>query len=46
MPRDPNIPDEFDVFTVVILRRPADAPRCRTRSLTRSRYATSPTVQS
>jgi len=26
MPRDPNIPDEFDVFTVVVLRRPADAP--------------------
>ena len=26
MPRDPNIPDEFDVHTVVVLRRPADAP--------------------
>lgn len=26
MPRDPNIPDEFDVFTVVLLRRPANAP--------------------
>jgi hypothetical protein len=26
MPRDPNIPDEFDVYTVVVLRRPADAP--------------------
>ena len=26
MPRDPNIPDSFDVFTVVVLRRPADAP--------------------
>ena len=24
--RDPNIPDEFDVYTVVLLRRPADAP--------------------
>jgi uncharacterized protein YciI len=24
--RDPNIPDAFDVFTVVVLRRPADAP--------------------
>ncbi|MGX9348640.1 YciI family protein [Microbacterium sp. KNMS] len=23
---DPNIPDAFDVFTVVLLRRPADAP--------------------
>jgi uncharacterized protein len=26
MPRDPDIPDEFDVYTVVVLRRPADAP--------------------
>ena len=26
MPRDPNVPDEFDVYTVVVLRRPADAP--------------------
>jgi uncharacterized protein YciI len=26
MPRDPNVPDSFDVLTVVILRRPADAP--------------------
>ena len=26
MPRDPNVPDAFDVYTVVILRRPADAP--------------------
>lgn len=26
MPRDPNIPDAFDVVTVVLLRRPADAP--------------------
>jgi hypothetical protein len=26
MPRDPNIPDEFDVYTVVVLRRPHDAP--------------------
>ncbi len=26
MARDPNIPDAFDVFTVVVLRRPADAP--------------------
>ncbi len=26
MARDPNIPDEFDVYTVVVLRRPADAP--------------------
>jgi uncharacterized protein YciI len=26
MPHDPNIPDAFDVYTVVLLRRPADAP--------------------
>ncbi len=26
MPRDPNIPDAFDVYTLVLLRRPIDAP--------------------
>ena len=26
MPRDPNIPDAFDVYTLVLLRRPSDAP--------------------
>ncbi len=26
MARDPNIPDSFDVYTVVVLRRPDDAP--------------------
>jgi len=26
MVRDPNIPDAFDVYTLVLLRRPADAP--------------------
>ena len=26
MPRDPNIPDFFDVYTLVLLRRPANAP--------------------
>ena len=26
MPRDPNIPDAFDVYTVVVLRRSTDAP--------------------
>jgi uncharacterized protein YciI len=26
MPRDPNVPAEFDVYTMVLLRRPADAP--------------------
>ena len=27
MPRDPNIPDFFDVYTLVLLRRPVDAPQ-------------------
>lgn len=27
MPRDPNIPDAFDVFTLVLLRRRPDAPQ-------------------
>ena len=26
MPGDPNVPDAFDVYTVVVLRRPAAAP--------------------
>ncbi len=26
MPLDPNIPDAFDVYTVVVLRRPRAAP--------------------
>jgi uncharacterized protein YciI len=26
MTRDPNVPDEFNVYTLVILRRPVDAP--------------------
>ena len=26
MPRDPNIPDAFDVYTLVLLRRPPHAP--------------------
>jgi uncharacterized protein len=26
MPRDPNIPDAFDVYTLVLLRRPTNAP--------------------
>ena len=26
MPRDPNIPNAFDVYTLVLLRRPKDAP--------------------
>src|SRR5215207_7497552 len=26
MPRDPNVPDAFDVYTLVVLRRPGDAP--------------------
>jgi len=27
MPPDPNIPDEFDVYTLVLLRRPPNAPQ-------------------
>jgi uncharacterized protein YciI len=27
VPRDPNVPDAFDVFTMVLLRRPPDAPQ-------------------
>jgi uncharacterized protein len=27
MPRDPNVPDAFDVYTLVLLRRPANAPQ-------------------
>lgn len=27
MARDPNIPDAFDVYTMVLLRRPPDAPQ-------------------
>jgi hypothetical protein len=27
MPREPNIPDEFQVLTLVLLRRPSDAPQ-------------------
>lgn len=26
MPRNPDIPDTFDVYTLVLLRRPSDAP--------------------
>ncbi len=26
VPRDPNIPEAFDVYTLVLLRRPDDAP--------------------
>ena len=26
MPRDPNIPEAFDVYTLVLLRRPANPP--------------------
>ena len=29
MPRDPNIPDEFQVYTLCVLRRPKDAPQLR-----------------
>ena len=33
MPRDPNIPEAFDVCTVVVLRRPADAPEMTAEEL-------------
>ena len=33
MPRDPNIPDAFDVYTLVVLRRPADAPEMSDQEL-------------
>ena len=33
MPRDPNIPDFFDVYTLVLLRRPASAPEMSDREL-------------
>ena len=26
VPTDPNVPDAFDVYTIVVLRRPADPP--------------------
>ena len=33
MTADPSIPDEFDVFTVVVLRRPDDAPQMTEEAL-------------
>ena len=33
MSLDPNIPDAFDVYTVVLLRRPADAPAMTDKEL-------------
>jgi uncharacterized protein YciI len=33
MPRDPNIPDEFEVYTLVLLRRPPDAPQMSDQAL-------------
>jgi uncharacterized protein YciI len=33
MPRDPNVPDAFDVYTMVLLRRPADAPEMSEEAL-------------
>jgi hypothetical protein len=33
MPRDPNIPDAFDVYTFVVLRRPDDAPEMSDQEL-------------
>jgi uncharacterized protein YciI len=33
MPRDPNIPDAFDVYTVVLLRRGANPPQLSEQEL-------------
>ena len=33
MTRDPNIPDAFDVYTLVLLRRPANAPQMSDEAL-------------
>ena len=33
MPRDPNVPDAFDVYTMVLLRRPPDAPEMSDEAL-------------
>jgi uncharacterized protein YciI len=33
VPRDPNVPDAFDVFTMVLLRRPPDAPQLSEEAL-------------
>ena len=33
MPRDPNVPDAFDVYTMVLLRRPPDAPQMSDEAL-------------
>jgi hypothetical protein len=33
MPRDPNVPDAFDVYTMVLLRRPANAPQMSDEAL-------------
>jgi hypothetical protein len=33
MPRDPNIPDAFDVYAMVLLRRPGDAPQMTQQEL-------------
>jgi len=35
MPRDPNIPEAFDVYTLVLLRRPPDAPELSDEELNR-----------
>jgi len=33
MPGDPHVPDAFDVYTVVVLRRPANAPEMSDQEL-------------
>lgn len=39
MPRDPNIPDSFDVYTMCLLRRPAGAPQLPDEELERLQAA-------
>jgi uncharacterized protein len=39
MARDPNIPDEFDVYTMCLLRRPPNAPQLREDELDRLQAA-------
>jgi uncharacterized protein YciI len=39
MPRDPNVPDAFDVYVMCLLRRPANAPQLPEEELDRLQAA-------
>lgn len=39
MPRDPNVPDAFDVYTMCLLRRPPNAPQLPEAELDRLQAA-------